>query len=82
MMGGGQKIDYLKEGNEGRLAGISPNEGVIGMIKEKDFKNLNLLSPFHGQRVEVCCGNSITAPKTDVLTQYFELFQTIWRKGI
>lgn len=51
------------------------------MLEAKEYENIDLVSPFSGEVVDVCCGKTEEAPVIYVSTQYVDQIQTIWKQN-
>lgn len=76
-MENGKNIELLKGEIEGTLTRLFTETGILGLIDKKDYEKVNFVGPFFGEVVSVCCGNSKTAPISEVFTQYDDLLRAI-----
>lgn len=60
--------------------GFFTETDILGMMEGNDCENIDHVSLRFVEIVDVCCGNSKTAPVTDVFTQYADLVRA-FKKG-
>lgn len=77
----GLRIDFSSRGKGELWNGLFKAEGLMGMLEGKDYKNLDMVSPFLGMFVDRCCGETSRAPNTSVFVQYVDLMQSCLRIG-
>lgn len=69
-------LDFLKDEKENRIAGPFTKYEILGMPEVNDYNNIDYVSLFFGEIIDVCCGSCSDAPVTDVSKKYVDLLHS------
>ena len=47
----------------------------MGMLEAKDFRSVDMVSPFMGMFLDRCCDEASIAPTTNVFVQYVDVMK-------
>ena len=74
----GLHIDFSNDENHEQGNGLYRKDGrLAGMLEGKDYKCLDLVSPFMGMFVDRCCEERVLCPTTKFFTQHADLVANI-----
>lgn len=76
----GLRICFSKKEVHHRVSRFFTKTGILGMLEAADYKQIDLLSPFVEEIVDVCYRNSKTAPVPGRSTLYVDLLNKIFQK--
>lgn len=72
----GLRIDFSTSGKGSFESGLYGENGkLVGMLEAKDYKAIDMISPFIGMLVDRCCDEVATAPTTTLYVQYVDIMQ-------
>ena len=80
--GHGIHVDYSKGVVGPRLNGFFTENGIIGMLEGKDYEAMDIVSPFLGAILDMCCGEQDNAPITRTYTKYSEILNFVNRSWL
>lgn len=80
--GYGLQVDFSKGETSGRLSGFFTEDGVIGMLQAKHFDTVDMVAPFLGAIVDMCCGSEEKTPVTKTYVAYTDLSDFIFRRRL
>lgn len=78
----GLHIDFSSKGKGAVYNGLFKSEGLIGLLEAKDYRNVDMVSPFISMYVDRCCGETSLAPNTRVAVQYVDIIHLCLRLGL
>ena len=72
----GLRIDFSTSSTKNYGSGLYGEDGkLIGMLEGKDYKAVDMVSPFIGMLVDRCCDEVRSAPTTNLFVQYTDIMQ-------
>ena len=72
----GLRIDFSTSTTSYYGSGLYVDDGkLVGMLEGKDYKSIDMVSPFIGMVVDRCCDEVSSAPTTNLFVQYVNVMQ-------
>lgn len=72
----GLRIDFSTSSKESFGSGLYVDDGkLVGMLEAKDYKVIDMVSPFIGMLVDRCCDEVTKAPTTNLFVMYVDIMQ-------
>ena len=65
-----------------KLDGFFTEDGIRGMLEGKDYKAVDMVFPFVGAFIDMCCGDEESCPITKISSQYTEIMTTCLGMGV
>ena len=78
-MGLGLDLDFGSADGRAGLNGVFEEDGIVGMLEARDFRNIDQVSPFIGAILDRLCGETMSAPCTTVFTLFVDMVQFVTR---